>query len=121
MSSHSHSKKGQKEPASLIPLIGSKEKEFARLLEEAQAKAKSLHAEAEKIAGRILQEAEKVARERSSEMFRQSEKEIEQEVLRVLKSGEEEARKLKASVSEKIPEAAKTAAEFILPNGKESL
>ena len=117
MSGHG-SKKEEKESPSLIPLIADKEREFEKILTEAEAKAQSIVAEAEAETGRIIAGAKKAAQQESEAALGRGEKEIEQEVAGILKAGQDEARKLKISLSAKIPEAAKTVTEFILPNGK---
>lgn len=115
---HSHGSKEQKESTSLIPLIAAKEREFETAIQQAESKAKDIRIKAEAEAKRIVEEARKKAASETEALLARSEKEIEQEVNRILSSGKEEAQKLKASLSEKITEAASVVSDLILPNGK---
>ncbi|MBI4430330.1 MAG: hypothetical protein HY587_01290 [Candidatus Omnitrophica bacterium] len=118
MQAHGH--KEQKESASLIPLIVKKERELETALEQAEARARNILAKAQNDSKHILEEARTKAAAEAETLLVRGEKEIEQEVNRILAAGKEEAQKLKASLSSKITEAAAVVSEFILPNGKSS-
>ena len=115
---HSHGNKEQNESTSLIPLIAAKEREFDAAIQHAESKAKDILSKSEAETKRIVEEARKKAASEAEATLARGEKEIEQEFNRILNSGKEEAQKLKASLSEKITEAASVVSEFILPNGK---
>ena len=110
--------KEQKESPSLIPLIYAKEAAFSKMLEEARVQAAAIRSDAETEAKRMVENAEKSAVQEAETETARAEKEIEEETRSILKRGEDEAKKLKAALAEKIPEAAKTVTELILPNGK---